>query len=429
MISEHASPMAAVGHVDSGGQNVYVAHLARQLADEGHQIDVFTRRDSMDQAEVVAWHPRIRVIHVTAGPPCFVRKEELLDHMPAFTSFVYNFMLRDRVHYDLVHANFWTSGLVALQLKELLNIPYVITFHALGAVRRMHQKEQDGFPASREEIERRVGEGADLVIAECPQDCEDLTRLYGVDAARIAMIPCGFDPEEIWPVTKAAARAQLGIGAEEKVVLQLGRMVPRKGVETAIQGVAHLHKNHGLRTRLVVVGGEIEGDSCDAAEVARLSVIANKEGLREHVSFVGRKDRHELKYYYSAADVFITLPWYEPFGITPLEAMACRLPVVGSNVGGIRHTVRHGISGLLVPPKNPALAGEALASLFNEPSLLQKYGQEGFRRVHQHFTWRAVSDRMAKAYERVIGGRAAMLQASRRNSRNFAKTYDRVSVH
>src|SRR5271165_6799517 len=186
VISEHASPIATLGGVDSGGQNVYVAQLARLLADRGWQVDVFTRCESVSAPEAVSWG-RATVYHVPAGPARFVPKEELLPHMDQFTH-VLKRHCRRFGRYDIIHANFFMSGLVAADLKKALGIPFAVTFHALGLVRRLHQGRADRFPPERPAIEKRVIDEADRIVAECPQDKRDLIRLYGADPAKIHMI-------------------------------------------------------------------------------------------------------------------------------------------------------------------------------------------------------------------------------------------------
>src|SRR5262245_31131186 len=176
MISDHASPLAAVGSVDSGGQNIYVAETARQLTARGYLVDVFTRKDQPDQPEVVEWLPGVRVVHVPAGPFTYVRKEEILDWIPDFSAFVQRFAAREA--YDIVHAHFFMSGLVAMELKSALGLPFVVTFHGLGLVRRLHQGAADEFPARRIAIERDVIESADAIVAECPDDHRNLVTLY-----------------------------------------------------------------------------------------------------------------------------------------------------------------------------------------------------------------------------------------------------------
>jgi D-inositol-3-phosphate glycosyltransferase len=401
MISDHASPLATLGGVDAGGQNVYVAQVARRLAGLGDRVDVFTRRDDPDLPPVVDMAPGVRVIHVPAGPASAIDKEDLLPVMDEFTAWMTTRLRRSS--YDLIHANFFYSGLVAADLKASLGLPFVVTFHALGRVRRQFQAGSDRFPDERFAIEDRIVAEADRILAECPQDEEDLIRLYNADHERIAMIPCGYDPDEFAPMSRPLARMELGLDPTEPVLLQLGRMVPRKGVDNVIRAVAKLATEHGVRARLLVVGGATRDPDADAMpELARLAAIAEAEGVREQVTFVGRRDRAELKTYYNAADIFVSTPWYEPFGITPLEAMACGVPVVGSRVGGIKFSVRDGETGYLVPPDDPAALAERIAHLYHHPKLLAVLGQQAHRRVQDLFTWERVANGISAVYEEVF---------------------------
>ena len=407
IISEHASPLASPGSIDCGGQNVYVASLARELARSGYLVDVFTRRDAFRQKQVEQWVDNIRVIHVPAGPAHYVPKEQMLPYMETFSRFVTRFTRRQAQLYDIVHANFFMSGMVARRLKETLGIPFVITFHALGHVRRIAQGAADTFPPLRLQIELDLMRSADRIIAECPQDKLDMERLYGAPSDRIEIAPCGFDPQELWPVPEKFARVRLGLAPEKFIVLQLGRIVPRKGVDTVIQGVALLRARHGINAELLVVGGdEQRRNGRESPELARLRALAADLGVGAHVRFTGRKGRSELRYYYSAANVFVTTPWYEPFGITPVEAMACARPVIGAEVGGIKSTVVDGESGFLVPSRDPQALAERLAVLHNNPALAQSMGDEGLRRAYQHYTWRTVARRAASIYAMVVDGAA-----------------------
>lgn len=397
-ISDHASPLATLGSVDSGGQNVYVAELAKQLAAKGYSIDIFTRRDDEQQAEIVNWLPEIRVVHITAGPSAYIPKEKLLPYMPVFAEEMEAFILRNQLDYRLLHAHFFMSGCVASVIRRQLGIPYIITFHALGLVRRIHQKEADQFPAERVSIETMLVHDADHIIAECPQDKEDLIQHYEAREENISIIPCGFSSEEFYPVDKASARRQLQLPINGKIVLQLGRMVPRKGVDNVIRSLAHV-KTDTEPVYLVIVGGEGDlPDVLNTPELKRLQKVAEEAGVPSQVIFTGKQPRHLLRYYYSAADVFVTTPWYEPFGITPLEAMACGTPVIGSNVGGIKYSVADGSTGYLVPPKSPIRLGQKLDQLLNNPALLKKMKKNALIRVKKDFTWERVARSMHSIY-------------------------------
>lgn len=406
LISDHASPLAAPGSIDCGGQNVYVAHLARELALAGYLVDVFTRRDAIGQKQLVRWRENLRVVNVPAGPAHHVPKEQMLPYVDAFARFTTRFAARSARHlgmpYDIVHANFFMSGMIAQHLKGALGIPFVITFHALGQVRRLAQGAADAFPPARVRIESALMEQADRIIAECVQDRQDMEQLYGASPARIAVAPCGFDPDELWPMPQDEARAALGLAPGRFTVLQLGRLVPRKGVDTVIQATALLRSRHGIDAQLLVVGGDAQAAGRDGPEMARLRALAHKLGIAAHVHFPGQQPRERLRHYYGAADVFVTTPWYEPFGITPVEAMACARPVVGSEVGGIKSTVVDGATGFLVPSRDPQATADRLATLYANPALARSMGEAGLKRAYHHFTWRTVAQQVAAVYSAVL---------------------------
>jgi glycosyltransferase involved in cell wall biosynthesis len=403
LVSDHASPLAAPGSIDCGGQNVYVAHLARELALAGHLVDIFTRRDAIGQKQLVRWSDNVRVVHVPAGPAHYVPKEQMLPYIQTFARFATRFARRQPTMYDIVHANFFMSGMVAQHLKQVLGIPFVITFHALGHVRRLAQGAADAFPPARSRIESMLMRQADRIIAECTQDRQDMETLYGATPGRITIAPCGFDPEELWPVPQDESRERLGLPHDKFLVLQLGRMVPRKGVDTVIQGVAMLRSRYQVEAELLVVGGDISRpQGCDSMEMARLRTLATQLGIGAHVRFVGQQPRSELRYWYGAANAFVTTPWYEPFGITPVEAMACARPVIGSEVGGIKSTVVDGATGFLIPSRDPQAVADRLATLAQDPLLARRLGEQGLQRAYQHYTWRTVAQQVAAIYAAVL---------------------------
>jgi len=405
-ISDHASPLAALGGVDNGGQNVYVAELSLELAKAGYTVDIFTRKDNTLQPTVVNWQPGVRVVHIQAGPCEFVEKERLLPFMTQFAHNMTEFIRQEHLHYELIHAHFFMSGFVASMVKKKLRVPYVITFHALGLVRKLHQKEMDKFPVERDHIERFLVKDADGLIAECPQDELDLIDYYDADPAKIKIIPCGFNPAEFQPIEKHIARKRLNLSHNERIILQLGRMVPRKGVDNVIRALGKAARSVS-NLRLVVVGGDTEqSDFSRSAELARLRAIAEQEKVLHRVTFAGRKGRDMLKYYYAAADIFITTPWYEPFGITPLEAMACGTPVIGASVGGIKYSVVHGQTGFLVPAKDPVILSAKIMQLINNPVLQATMSKESLKRVHRLFTWQRIARMVCQFYGSVTAKKA-----------------------
>ena len=205
-------------------------------------------------------------------------------------------------------------------------------------------------------------------------------------------------------MNRLRARAELGLDPSEFIVLQLGRLVPRKGIDNVILALAQLPAH--VRARLVVVGGETrEPDEARTPEIARLRRVAADAGVGQRVLFIGQRRRAELRRYYAAADAFVTTPWYEPFGITPLEAMGCGIPVVGSAVGGIQYTVTDGVTGFLVPPRDPAALAMRLTELHGNPALAAALGRAGIRRARSMFTWKEVARQLECVFEDICADR------------------------
>jgi D-inositol-3-phosphate glycosyltransferase len=407
LISEHASPLAVIGGVDAGGQNIAVAELAQHLAALGYDIDVFTRRDDLRLPRIINWRGDVRVIHINAGPVTFIPKERLLRYMPAFTEDMLRFIEAENNPYQLIHAHFFMSALVAADIKQQLGIPFVVTFHALAKVRRIHQGKNDWFPDEGFAIEERIVAETDQIVALCPQESDDLIKLYRADPGKITVIPNGFRSNEMYPLDKLRARLALKLDPREKIILQLGRIVPRKGIDNVIKALGHIRREQNFKARLLIVGGESdEPDAQVTPEIGCLQKLAEAEGVSHQVTFVGRRNREALLYYYSAADVFITTPWYEPFGITPIEAMACGTPVIGSNVGGIKFTVINGKTGFLVPPNDPVLLGRRLVELLSSNKLRMYFEENAIRHVNENFSWMKATHLTANLYERIAGRNA-----------------------
>ena len=393
LVSEHASPLAAIGGVDAGGQNVHVAALAAGLARRGHQVTVHTRRDDAALPDEVVVQDGYTVSHVTAGPARAVPKDDLLPHMRAFAR-----VLRRRwsaAPPDLVHAHFWMSGLAAVAAADALTspVPVVQTFHALGSVKRRHQGAADTSPAGRVELERDLCRDVSHVVATCSDEVFELRRL-GLSSDRVSIVPCGVDTAVFTPRGPVAPRT------ERPRLLVLGRLVERKGQDDAVRALAGVPD-----AELVVVGGppadELDGDP----EVRRLRALAQAAGVADRLVFTGAVARTDVPAWVRSADVVLAVPWYEPFGITPLEAMACARPVVATAVGGLVDTVADGVTGVLVPPRDPARLGAVLAALLADPDRRAAYGAAGVARVRSRYRWsRVVADTEA-VYRQVLSAR------------------------
>jgi D-inositol-3-phosphate glycosyltransferase len=393
MVSEHASPLAALGGVDAGGQNVHVLELSSALADMGHEVTVWTRRDSPGLPDGVPLRPGVVVRHVTAGPVDAVPKDRLVPHLPAFTRVLDEAWTADPP--DLVHAHFWMSGMAALAASAG-RFPVVQTFHALGSVKRRHQGSDDTSPEGRVGAELAVARQADRVLATCTDEVFELARM-GVPRRRMTVVPCGVDTAEFTPDGPVAERG------DRPRLLSLGRLVRRKGVDEVIEALRRVPA-----AELVVAGGDGAGDP----DAARLRECAVRHGVADRVRLIGAVARPEVPALLRSADAVVCMPWYEPFGIVPLEAMACGRPVVASAVGGIQDTVVDQVTGLLVPPRRADALATALRDLLGSPTRGAAFGIAGRDRVLARYDWERVAAATALVYDDVVGARARRVQAN-----------------
>jgi glycosyltransferase involved in cell wall biosynthesis len=387
LISEHASPLAAIGGADSGGQNVHVAELARALGERGHHVTVYTRRDDPTLPDRIRAGPGVSVEHVPAGPATVLPKDALLPYMAEFGEHLVGRWLVEPP--DVVHAHFWMSGLAAQRAARGTGIPVVQTFHALGAVKRRYQGASDPSPPSRVELEAGLARDAALVVATCSDEMSELTAL-GVPARRIAVVPCGVDLDRFTPSGPRAARDH------RHRILSLGRLVERKGVETTIRALPGVPG-----AELVVAGG---GDAIAVAERARLTAVAAACGAGDRVRFLGQIPRCDVPALLRSADVVVSVPWYEPFGMVPLEAMACGVPVIASAVGGHLDTVSDGRTGALVPPRDPAALAGRLRELLADPARLAAIGSTAAARARSRYGWDRIAVEVELLYRQVLTG-------------------------
>jgi D-inositol-3-phosphate glycosyltransferase len=387
MVSEHASPLvASLGGVDAGGQNVFVADLASALARRGVEVTVYTRRDDPALPARVKMCPGVLVEHVSAGPPESLSKDLLLPYMDEFARRLRSSWARRRP--DLVHAHFWMSGRAALAAAgPPLELPVVQTFHALGVVKRRHQGAKDTSPRERNDEELAIVRGADHILATSTDELFELARL-GAPRHGVSVIPCGVDLGLFRPDGPAAPRRP---GLHRVVVVS--RLVERKGVGNVISALAGVPG-----CELVVAGGpspdRLESDD----EVRHFRALAEEEGVAERVRFLGALRHHQVPWLLRSADLVACVPWYEPFGMVALEAMACGVPVLASAVGGLVDTVVDGVTGVHVPSRRPDEVALALRALLRKPELRAAMGAAGLQRARMRYGWDAIAQATLAAY-------------------------------
>ncbi|MFT4040850.1 MAG: glycosyltransferase [Thermomicrobiales bacterium] len=406
-ISEHASPLALLGGIDAGGQNVYVDAVSRHLPEHGYAVDVFTVWNDPAQPQVTELAPGVCVVNIAVadGPR---EKDALWPLMPAFRDGIARFAAAAGQPYDLIHGNFWMSGWVAAELRVLWQVPAVQIFHATGVTKRREQGAADPSPPERIAVEREIVQRVDQMIAQCPAEEDELLADYGAAPGQIARIPSAVDTARYRPLPQPEARASLGLDPAAELIVYVGRVIPRKDIRNIVRALAALAAEHAARPHLLIVGGETtEPDERATPEIAVLRALAAELGVADQLHFAGRRQPAELHRWYSAADVVVTTPRYEPFGLTPLEAMACGAPVIGADVGGISFTVAHGETGFLVPPRNPVALASRLAELLDDPALRERFGRAGVARVLHLFTWPRVGAQTATLYDRVLDRHAS----------------------
>lgn len=394
MISEHASPLAALGGADAGGQNRHVAELAPAVAALGHEVRVYTRLDSPALPEAVPVRDGVTVVHVPAGPAKPIGKDLLLPYMTGFGEWLTQHWLFGDWLPDAIHAHFWMSGIAALAAGQQLGIPVVQTYHALGTVKRRYQGAADSSPPQRIRYERALGRSVDRVVAQCRDEVRELLRL-GVPQSQLVIVPSGVDSDRFSPEGSVAPRDR-----DRPRILAVGRFVPRKGFDDLIRALRRVPA-----AECVIIGGPPAHRLASDPLAAELLKVARSHRVAGRVRLVGAVPPTDMPQWYRSADVVATTPWYEPFGLVPLEAMACGVPVVATAVGGLTDTVVAGYTGDLVPPKDPAALGTVLRRLLDDPRRRSAYAAAARERARTCYSWQRTAAQLSALYAEVAAAR------------------------
>ena len=371
-ITLHACPLAAPGQGKSGGMNVYVRQLAAALGDMGMKIDIFTREHAGVANRIETIGHNVRVVHIRAGEP-EAQVGELYAHLPEFLDQLNAFREEEGLAYDVVHSHYWLSSWVGRELSQLIGAPHVVTFHTLGLI-KMQSRAGEVEPPERPLVEAEVMASADRIIAFSPHERDAMARLYGADADKVSLVPCGVDLSVFRPLNQKSVRARLGLNGE-KILLYVGRIEPLKGLELLVEATAQM--DSGERLRLMVVGADANGDQ----EIDRVKQLAKERDLEDQIDFVGRVDHTELPLYYNAADVCVVPSYYESFGLVALEAMACGTPVVATRVGGLSTIIHHGRTGYLKSWRCPEAFANSVEMIIASDGLQQSMGEAARKRA------------------------------------------------
>jgi len=407
MLSYHTCPLAILGGKDTGGMNVYVRDLTRELGHMGVHVDVFTRSQDEHVPHVV--HELgygNRVVHVTAGPEVPVAKQNLANYIPEFVQGIKLFAAEKGFHYDLIHSHYWMSGLVAEALSDAWGgTPIVHMFHTLGEMKnRIARSDEERESPERIAAEQRILDRADRIVVATLAELTQLRFLYKVNERKLVIIPPGVDTGHFYPIPPDEAKQYLGLNPEDRMVLYVGRIEPLKGVSTLIEAMSCLKfKDKSGPVHLAIIGGEPDVTPEEmSTEMAHLQKLSDDLAMDQTVVFLGKRGQNTLPYYYSAAEVLVMPSHYESFGMVALEAMACGTPVIASDVGGLGFLVQDGETGYTVPDGEPDKLCEKLTLLLGDQTLREKMGQRAVE-VAQSYDWEKVAKQIVDVYEGLIG--------------------------
>lgn len=407
MLSYHTCPLAILGGKDTGGMNVYVRELTRELGGMGIAVDVYTR--SQDEHVPHVSHDLgygNRVVHVPAGPEVPLPKQELAKYIPTFVDNIQKFAVKKNFKYDLIHSHYWMSGIAAQELKAGWGVPVVHMFHTLGLMKqRIAQNEQEAEGDYRLEGEYEVLRMADRVIAATIAEKAQLQWLYQADTDKIEIIPPGVDTCHFYPIPSDEAKEYIGIPPDNQMLLFVGRIEPLKGIDTLIEAIGLMARKGTLRDHrlyLAIIGGDPHAKRAEMTdEMSRLQTMSTRNGLDDFVAFLGRRSQETLPYYYSAAEAVIMPSHYESFGMVALEAMACGTPVVASQVGGLAFLVQDGVTGYHINVGDMDALSERLTTLLEDRELHDKLSGQAAA-FAQDYAWRNIARQVIALYQDLI---------------------------
>lgn len=388
IISFHGCPVARLGEKDTGGMNVYVLNLAKELGELGHTVDVFTRFHDPSDPRKVDMGSRATLIHVEAGP-IGQQKSDLPMYIDEFVANVSATEKSEGRSYDIIHSNYWLSGKVGSILSRRWKIPHVVTFHTLAKTKlraRVGERESDLRISVEQEVMR---ESTDILVLTRAEKM-DLENLYGISPEKVSVISAGVDTDIFYPVPKLEARVGLGL-PDKETVMYAGRVEPIKGLDILLDSFKILNETRDVH--LVVVGGSLSGDR----ELDALRQRSKQLGILEKITFTGSVNQSELGRYYSAADVFVLPSHYESFGLVALEAMACGTPVVASRVGGIPSFVDDGETGYLITWRSAEPFADRIEMLLENLDL-RNFMSESARVKANSMNWSTVAAEVADYY-------------------------------
>jgi D-inositol-3-phosphate glycosyltransferase len=392
MLSIHSCPLGKVGGENTGGMSVYVREVAREMGRRGHLVDVYTRIHEPIHDRVIKIGQNARLIHLRAGEE-EIQKLAIYYHLADFARDLDNFRKQNGLRYDLIHSHYWLSGLAGKRLQQWWDVPHVMGFHTLGAVKNAVGIGEDE-PELRINAEKELVKDCHRIIASTVKGKEDLISYYDASPETVSVIPCGVNLDLFRPIKREIARGYTGLN-DESIILFVGRIVPLKGIDNLLKAMTYLERKQ--RIKLAVIGG----DEHSQAEMQRLKNLSRSLKINESVTFLGLVKQEMLPFFYSAADLCVVPSYYESFGLVVLESLACGTPVVATKVGGAESVIRHGETGYVVTDNDPCYLADKIARLLSTSN-----GNRGFvgsvRASVTKYSWSNITEAIIAEYRSVL---------------------------
>jgi len=397
LLSIHSCPYAVLGSKDTGGMNVYIRELSRELTDKGHRVDIYTASHTCGHCSLMQpGGADLNIMHLANSICPNSSLSEVRQQAVLLSSEIDSLQQQNEYKYDLIHSHYWQSGIVGNHLRKMWDIPHISMFHTLSSVKKLLNAENID-PAYRAEIEKEIMECSDCIVASTLREKYYMQTLYGIIQEKIKVIPCGINMELFSPVDFRLARDKTGLNRDEKIALFVGRLEPLKGIDRLLEGLSRIKNVSPVK--LLVLGG----DENSRQYRTRLEQYAADLGITDRVSFKGSVLQSELSAYYSAADITIVPSYYESFGLVLLESLACGTPVLTTNVGAAGDVIMDTSTGKILNGNSPADIATGILEYTNSSN--SKKQSSLYRKAVDRYNWNFISDLIITEYRSLIENR------------------------
>jgi D-inositol-3-phosphate glycosyltransferase len=397
----HTSPLEVPGKSrDAGGMNVYICDLVSHLDSLGIAVDVFTRWTNPQLPQIIPLGAQSRLIHIPAGPCVPISKNELYSLTSRFADGIECFAITNQIDYHLIHSHYWLSAVSGARLARRWGAPHLTMFHTLARLKQHAYPDQQEL-LLRSEQECHLIHTVDTITVATENEREQIVRYYGSPRTSIYTIPCGVDLNHFIPGNRLSARYKLAEyipNDSSSLLLYVGRLDPLKGAELLIQSASMMHN----QARIALIGGN-DSDP----ERSRLRDLASVLGIDERVYFFDAVSRDEIVTWYHAANLLVVPSYYESFGLTAVEALACGIPVIATHTGGLSAIIKTGVNGTLINRRTPLSFAWYIDALLDDPAELACLAANSRLSVIP-YDWNNIANKMSSLYTSLLDSSVAM---------------------